>query len=499
MTERTSQLQFNTNRREPREYLDSLYQTDYHDWKLFMWLASLKEIKNFISLFIIIWDAISLVNYPITEQELTNETNKMGLLLKELASLKAISNEQRETYDKFLDEYKNCRLKEINDKRTTLSKNAWVELIGCGLPSHYKTVAKKLNECRFSQKETLRMMVFSRMDSFISFAKQIQTKKETKTEVEEQLYGTSSVKESISNVTTKNSVESSEIARLKQQNVKLKAELGEITDPEWRDNDENNSMQLVEDIKNLNRALDKITRVKRDVKKINNDAVAELFSSLNCTTSVEDNRMSLVLDAALQQHIIKFILESAKDYFTFSQIRENVHITEDKLEAAILIKTDELIELIKRFEETFSQETEEIPRIFSTKLRKQNYATLGHRGFSNLNHSYIKELAKKLMNEMNKYRILESEEKNKKLEKQIIEIIIQILRICCFRFQTQEPIAKLKFYRSGKDIDPDFMEGTWDGHHEDYEVEVCSFPAVLTESDGRVYTKAKVIVRSKKK
>ncbi|RIA83507.1 hypothetical protein C1645_833724 [Glomus cerebriforme] len=500
----TSQFPSTARRREPREYSDSLYSTDYYDWNLFMWLASLKEIRNFIYLFIAIWDTTSLRNRKAAKlsQELTDETSKITSMIKELVNLKALSNEQKETYDKTLDEYKNSRLNEKNEIRKDIARNVWKELIDCGLPGNSFNIAEKLNYCSFDQKESLRQIVFSRMDSFRSFAKQIQTKKETKdilgqeTVLGNQPHDTNPVQDN-NIVTTKISVESNEITKLRQENGRLLAELDQATDPEWRDNNENNSMQLVEDIKSLNRALNKITGVKRDVKEIKTEAVAALFSSLNCTTNVEDNRMKLVLDAALQQHLIKSILKSAKDYFNL-KVQENAHISEDKLEAAILSKTEELIELTNRFEETRS-ETEEVSRTLSTKLRQQSYAALGYRGFSNLNHLYIKELAKKLIDEMNKYRIIESEEKNKNVEKKMIEIIIQVLRIFWFRIKTQEPIPKVKFYKGGKDIDPDFMEGTWDGHYEDYEVEVCSFPAVFTKSDGRVYTKAKVIERQKKR
>ncbi|PKY17894.1 hypothetical protein RhiirB3_404821 [Rhizophagus irregularis] len=98
---------------------------------------------------------------------------------------------------------------------------------------------------------------------------------------------------------------------------------------------------------------------------------------------------------------------------------------------------------------------------------------------------------------MNKYRILDSDEKNKKFEKEIVKIIIQVLRIFHFRFKTQEPIPVVKFYKGGEDIDPFFMEGMWEGHHEDYEVEICSFPAIFVNSDSRVYTRAQVIARPK--
>ncbi|CAB4494379.1 hypothetical protein RhiirA1_493278 [Rhizophagus irregularis] len=287
----------------------------------------------------------------------------------------------------------------------------------------------------------------------------------------------------------------SEIMSLKEQKNFNNVRLGEITDVEWRDDDENNSTQLVKDIEKLNRALNKITEVKRNVKEIKKEAVAELFSSLGCNTTVKDKQMKLVLVAALQQKLIKFILDYAKYYFEHVNISQVQNISVDNLEVAILFKTEDLIKLTTLFEDTHSV-TSENSRTLPTTLRKQCYAALGNRGFP-ANHPFINQLAKDLISEMNKYRILDSDEKNKKFEKEIVKIIIQVLRIFHFRFKTQEPIPVVKFYKGGEDIDPFFMEGMWEGHHEDYEVEICSFPAIFVNSDSRVYTRAQVIARLK--
>ncbi|PKK78318.1 hypothetical protein RhiirC2_730088 [Rhizophagus irregularis] len=449
-----------------------------------MWLASLKEIENLIHLFIIVWNAISLRNQHSCgrlTKDLTNETNSMIRLIEALASLKALSNERKVIIIKTLVDYKECRVnnrnsREKNSQRNTLSNDAWIELESFGLPYNSHTFEEQLNRCLPSQKEILRKMILSRMESFRSIAKQIETKNilEQETEIE----------------STENS--ESEIIMPNQNNV---------VDAEWRNNDKNNSIQLVKDIENLNRALSKTIGVKRNVKEIKKEAVAELFNSYNCTTNVNKKKMKLVLDAVLQRHLIKNIWDSADYYFTGVQKNDNSEYystgsqKNDNLEAAILSKTEELINLTSQFEDT-NLEIDENAQTLPTTLRQQNYATLGHRVFSK-NHPFVNQLVNDLTKEMNRYRILDSEEKNKKFEDDIITILIQFLRIFYFRLKTQEPTPSVRFYESGTNIDPFYMDGMWEGHYEDYVVEICSFPAIIVESDERAYIKAQVIARPK--
>ncbi|RGB33348.1 hypothetical protein C1646_704628 [Rhizophagus diaphanus] len=461
------------------KFYDSLSSVHNYDWKMFMWLASLKEIENLIYLFIIVWNAISLRNQHSSERltkDLVDETHNMIQLIEELASLKALSNERKVTIIKTLDDYKECRINDRNSsQRTTLSNNAWIELESFGLPYNSHTFEEQLNRCYTYHKEILRKMILSRMESFRSIAKQIETKNilEQETEIE----------------STENSER--EIIMPNQNNV---------VDAEWRDNDKNNSIQLVKDIENLNRALNKAIGVKRNVKEIKKEAVAELFNSYNCTTDVNTKQMKLVLDAVLQRHLIKNILDYANYYFTGVQKNDNLEYftglqKNDNLEAVILSKTEELINLTSQFEDT-NLEIDENAQTLPTILRQQNYATLGHRVFSK-NHPFVNQLVNDLTKEMNRYRILDSEEKNKKFEDDIITILIQFLRIFYFRLKTQEPTPSFKFYESGTNIDPFYMDGMWEGHYEDYVVEICSFPAIIVESDERAYIKAQVIARPK--
>ncbi|GBC08158.1 hypothetical protein RclHR1_07930015 [Rhizophagus clarus] len=301
-----------------------------------------------------------------------------------------------------------------------------------------------------------------------------------------------------------------EIITLRQEAANHQAALGGIMNVGWRDDDSNNSMQLTKDIEKLQKDLADFTRVKRGGINIKFNAASRLFESYGCKIYPEKT-MKLVLSAVLQQHLIKIILKVADSYFTEAfndnvekdQENDSTSFTiDDKLEATILSKIKELIKLTTRFEEIRTG-TDKHSRILPTKLRQQIYAALGHRGFSTSDHPFITQLTKDLIDEMNKYRIIESEEKNIKLEKEIITIITQVLRIFYFRLHTQEPIPSFEFYKSGDCFDPNVMESTSQieqSDEEELEVEICSFPviALIKNSDdesSRVFTKAQVIVR----
>jgi hypothetical protein len=88
-----------------------------------------KRIKNLINLFIVVWNSISLrhqYNRRLS-RELDNETNYMIRLIKELTSLKALSNERKVNIIKALVDYRECRLSEKKLLRNTLSNDAWIE------------------------------------------------------------------------------------------------------------------------------------------------------------------------------------------------------------------------------------------------------------------------------------------------------------------------------------------------------------------------------------
>ncbi|CAB4438812.1 unnamed protein product [Rhizophagus irregularis] len=297
-----------------------------------------------------------------------------------------------------------------------------------------------------------------------------------------------------------------EIKALRQEAANHQAALGGIMDVGWRDNDSNNSMQLTRDIEKLQKDLDDFTRVKRSGIEIKIDAANRLFEDYGCKLSKEKDNIKLILGAVLQQHLIKIILESADSYFkqifnnNIEKDQENDPtscIIDDKLEAVILSRIKELIKLTTRFGETRTG-TDGHSRILPTKLRQQIYAALGHRGFSKSDHPFITQLTKNIIDEMNKYRIIESADKNSK----ITTIIFQVIRIFYFRLHTQDPVPSWEFYKNGDCFNPSVMDQIGQSDEGELEVEICSFPAValikdLDDEAKRVFTKAQVIVRPK--
>ncbi|GES97065.1 hypothetical protein GLOIN_2v1646194 [Rhizophagus clarus] len=302
-----------------------------------------------------------------------------------------------------------------------------------------------------------------------------------------------------------------EIETLRQEAAKHQAALGGIINVGWRDDDSNNSMQLTKDIEKLQKDLADFTRVKRGGIKINNDAVRTLLQNLKCKTLVEHKtNVKLVLSAALQQKLIKITLNTADDYFkrVLNGHPDKVDlIADEKLEAAIFSKTNQLIELTERFTKV-NTGTDAHTLLLPIKIRQHIYAALGQRSFTE-NHPFIKNLLETNLNGMNKYRTIDDEEKNKKITSEAAIIIRQILHLFYFRLQTQEPKPSIKFYESGDEFDHSVMESVGqiknddDDGNEDLEVEICSFPAIalldnLDEEERRVFTKAQVIVRQKK-
>ncbi|CAG8628004.1 14982_t:CDS:2 [Rhizophagus irregularis] len=303
-----------------------------------------------------------------------------------------------------------------------------------------------------------------------------------------------------------------EIDALRQEAAKHQAALGVIMNVGWRDDDSNNSMQLTKDIEKLQKDLADFTRVKRGGIKINNDAVRTLFQSLKCKTLVENKtNAKLVLSAALQRKLINHTLNHMDDYFnrTTNDLPNKVDlITDDKLEAAIFSKTNQLIELTERFTKV-NTGTDAHTKMLPIKIRQHIYAALGERGFVDSNHPLIKKLVDENLNGMNKHRTIDDEEKNKKINSEAAIIIRQILHYFYFRLQTQEPKPSIKFYESGEEFDHSVMESVGqikndeEEDNEELEVEICSFPAIallenLDEEKRRVFTKAQVIVRPKK-
>src|SRR3954447_10927297 len=170
MTDNTSQIpeeqdltKSNNGNNTPLYSLDTVNKLD---WELFMLLASLEAVENYIYLFIVIWDTIPVRDNAELSKEFMEETNNIIQIIEELN----ISTD----YSKILDSYKDyrCYNQDLSQK---IVDNSWEELKNCGFNQAFKD--QLLECCTFLQKKDLRLMLLSRIKSFQTFARPIQEEK----------------------------------------------------------------------------------------------------------------------------------------------------------------------------------------------------------------------------------------------------------------------------------------------------------------------------------
>ncbi|CAG8821440.1 1907_t:CDS:1, partial [Racocetra persica] len=281
------------------------------------------------------------------------------------------------------------------------------------------------------------------------------------------------------------------IEELKREAARYQAALGDVVNFRWRDDDPNNSMKLVKDIEKLQRDLQSFTGVKGTNIQIHQEAVSELFKKYKCSTKFDDRAMKVVLSAVLQRHILEYIYELSEN-FKRKIPPDTGLLTDDQLEAGIASRFQELCPLISRFSNV-NPGNDEHTRVLPIKLRQYIYAALSNRGFAKQNHQLIQQILESLIKEMDQYRTVESRDKSK-LASKATSIIRQVLNIFGFRLHTQEPTPKTQFYNVGDPIDVEVMDGSWQGDARDFEVEFCSFPAILViDGEKRIFTKAQVM------
>ncbi|CAI2174728.1 1669_t:CDS:2 [Funneliformis geosporum] len=428
------------------------------DWKLIMWLASLKQFDNYVDLFILVWNVIGLKNDNGFE-EFNGEVNQMKDHIKGLLANQVINDEEFDKYSCLLDNYRTCR--DINsnnhEERNRLSSDAYHKLL-IGLKA--------------SQKKLLRQMILDRMDSFV-------------------------------NVSIK-SVESlrEQIATLDNENSHLQAALGNMTNTRPNDQDPNNAAKLNSDIMDLQQQLSDFTTVYESV--INDEKAKELFASKQVQLEFTNPKAKTILEGCLQRLIIEQILTDANSYF---QKHISNSDNDETLEIEILNTTNRLIESVNRFREK-RPGRDNITQITPIKVRQQIYSALGCRGFSNYDHPLIVGIAEKIRQTMDEYRKINDENIEDSID-QSIQITRKVISIIYFRLKIQQIHQQFeptyRFFESGDEIDIRFMEGSWGrGDFKKLEVEVCYFPCIairdneVTSSNPKVFTKAQVFARPKK-
>ncbi|CAG8552033.1 1713_t:CDS:2 [Paraglomus occultum] len=91
------------------------------------------------------------------------------------------------------------------------------------------------------------------------------------------------------------------------------------------------------------------------------------------------------------------------------------------------------------------------------------------------------------------------ESKKKDIEDLATSIVLEIIHLFYFRFQTQVPVVEYQFFENGTKFDSATMECVQDDHNKEQVVEICSFPLVgvniSDEQKKQIFHKAKVQLR----
>ncbi|GBC08149.1 hypothetical protein RclHR1_07930006 [Rhizophagus clarus] len=463
--------------------LEKVHETN---WQLFMWFASLEKVESYVCLFIVSWDVVN--NAELSTKEFEEEITTMIQMIENLGA-------NYTNYSMILNNYKNCRYNNDQANQTirhSLVRNSWAELENCGLKVS-STVSDQLTRCSPSQRGYLRRMIISRIRSFQPFAHVLK---------ENAMF-----KNQTSNLKKENSQDDQE--SLKRENEKLRAQitdlikensqqqvaLGNLTNLSWNDDDPNNSKKLIRDITDLQDMLSDFTMVQGNDYKINNEAATALLEKWDCKVNNPGSRTNLVLGFLLQRVAIDTIMTAADKYFNGNFTNQDSDLEMDLINAtANLIYCTESLRDKRKGDD-------DITKITPIKIRQNVYSALSCRGLP-VDHTLIKDTAKKLLEEMNLYREVVDEETKDELDEQAIQITHKVIHIFYFRLKTQASEPTYQFFDAGQPVEPRLMQGAF-GNDEirKLEVEACGFPCIgIFSSDklnSKIFMKAQVITRPK--
>lgn len=465
------------------------YNLDYNDdYLLFIWLASLKRFEEYLYLFIIVWNTLKIDTDRNIERtlEFNDEVGQMKNYIEDLFTNSVINKQELDKYSTLLDDYRDHSYNDLEAKKE-FAHNALSKLEKCGI-NRYKY---QLQNLRALQKKHVRQMILDRMESFVDISSQSHIVDEEENDLS--IDNPIELRKEIESLRKQNS-------NLAQENSHYQATLGNMTNTRLSDQDPNNATQLISDIKELQHLLEEFTIVQGPEYKINEKKSMELFSKNNCQSNFSMPNAKLILGGILQKCVIKQILDNFESYF--KNFRTTKHRnTDDALEFEILNTTEKLIHSFNHFNEKRPGK-DDITQTIPTKIRQQICAALGSRGFSNENHPLVVETAKKIRESMNIFREITDPDILDEIDTQSIQITHKVISIFVFRLKTQQIEPSYHFFKSGDEIDPRLMQGSWREEVKKSEVvEVCYFPCILIQDDNlsnqKILVKAQVYTRPK--
>nr|CAG8447212.1 162_t:CDS:1 [Entrophospora candida] len=286
--------------------------------------------------------------------------------------------------------------------------------------------------------------------------------------------------------TTKN-----ELTIAEKKVLNLQAALGDATNVRLSDESSNSSLQLGKDITKFKKLVEAFVKVKGKQVQIKEQAANSLLSEFGFKN-----------DKATFKDVLGFILQRIVIDKVFSEIEK---ITSYKgkngnfnyLEAAIIDYTNKIIEWTTKLSQTRDGD-DHVAKMTPIKIRQQIYETLTLRGFNTSDDAFINSIRNSIINEMNEYREILGEDRNKNVIKHADELVRFGIKLW-FRLKIQEPIVDIKWYKPEEAVNTDFMEGPWEiDDINNYGVELCYFPCILSNGkETEIYCKSQVTIRKK--
>ncbi|CAG8618653.1 2381_t:CDS:1, partial [Ambispora leptoticha] len=425
--------------------------------------------------------------YQILNRNLENERSKsketIENLQNEVISLKAESTQLESEIEKFNEEYKKLTI-EINNKDTfyqilnreseRLKNKETIENLQNEVISLKAESAKLESEIeKFNQKYKKLTIEINKKDTLYQNWESERLKN----------------KETIENL-------QSEVVFLKAESAQFQPALGGAKNVRW-DEDVNNSVNFNKDIKELQNSLCEFTQLKVKAYIVKESGVKQLFNKYNSKANIEHKPS---ISAALQRLTIETILNDYAKYInTRSSTKSNAE--DNSLERQLLIYNETITKIIENFAETRAK-NDEMVRITGIKIRQAVYAMLGNSGFGKKNHRFFAAAKYNLLNTLTYCRTIVPYEKRKEQEERAGDIILSVTRIFMFRLLAHEPIATIRWFENGDQLNENLMEWVSNGEDvSDMVVDICAFPAIgvnLEDPEKRqIYIKAKVVICNK--
>ncbi|CAG8625418.1 7780_t:CDS:1 [Paraglomus occultum] len=242
------------------------------------------------------------------------------------------------------------------------------------------------------------------------------------------------------------------------------------------------SVELVKQIKSLQRSLQVFTSVKGADFTINKEASVKLLREYDASSIVDGQFPKLLLSCVLQRKILELVFEYTNNFFkeTISAFDKVSNGNRNRI--AI---THELVNL------TNNAAVVQAADIDPSKIRDVNYNSLRSHIFEN-----VKPLVDKILSVMNDCRSIKSSRKSR-LYEEVINVVFNAISLYAFPTNNQCSMLEFVFFDSGTLFDEQKMEGACgdDISSDRAEIAVCYFPMIKSPNSDIVFSKAEVRMR----